>query len=391
MARQLNRLSARAVTSAKPGKYADGGGLWLQVTPTGAKSWVFRYSRGGSEQFMGLGPVHTVSLADARQSALAARQALLAGRDPLAERRAAQAKQSSTPTFAEAYAAYIAEHRAGWKNPKHVDQWTNTLDTYAKPKIGEKRVDEIVTADVMAVLQPIWQVKTETATRVRGRIEAVLDAEKVRGNRAGENPARWRGHLDKLLPPPKKIRKVQHFAAMPFTAVPGFMARLRARPDVSARALEFLILTAMRTQPVRLATWSEVRADVWHIPAGHMKGHRPHAVPLPAALALLEALPREGTSIFPGRRGSKAHMSSGAMDKLLQQTMGEPYTVHGFRSSFKDWASETTHFPNEVSEAALAHKIENDTEAAYRRGELLAKRRELMDAWAAYLAQSAGT
>lgn len=383
MARQLNRLSARTVATAKPGKYADGGGLWLQVTPTGAKSWVFRYSRAGTEHFMGLGAAHTVPLIDARQAALAARQALHAGLDPLEQRRAEAAKQASTPTFAEAAAAYIAEHRAGWRNPKHVDQWTNTLATYAAPFIGEKRVDAIDTADVLAVLQPIWQGKTETATRLRGRIESILDAAKVRGQRAGENPARWRGHLDKLLAAPRKIRTRTHFAAMPFADLPAFMATLRAQPGTAARALEFLILTASRTQPVRMAHWPEIRGELWHVPPEHMKGRRAHTVPLSAqALAVLEALPRRGAFIFPGR---STQLSGNTLDKLLQVTLKQPFTVHGFRSTFKDWASETTHFHNEVSEAALAHKIESDTEAAYRRGELLAKRRELMDAWAAFL------
>lgn len=386
MARQLNRLSARQVATAKPGKYPDGGGLWLQVTPSGAKSWVFRYTRDKREQFMGLGPVHTVSLAEARQKAQDARKALLVGGDPLAQRRAAQAAKEGTPTFCAAYAAYIAEHRAGWKNPKHVDQWTNTLDTYAKPKIGDKRVDEITTEDVMSVLQPIWQTKTETAKRLRGRIEAVLDADRAKHGRPGENPARWRGHLAKLLPSPKRIRKVKHFAAMPYAEVPAFMQALRARSGQSARALEFLILTAMRTNPVRMAHRAEIKGDVWKIPGEHMKGGRPFTVPLSAAaIDVLERTPREAgsTYLFAGQR--KPYLSNGAMDKLLQKDMGLPYTVHGFRSSFKDWASETTHFHNEVSESALAHTISDETEAAYRRGELLAKRRELMEAWSTYL------
>lgn len=388
MARQLNRLTARAVSAAKPGKHADGGGLWLQVTPAGVKSWVFRYTRAGVERFMGLGPVHTVGLAQARESAQAARVALQAGQDPIDARAAAQAATQGIPTFWDAAVDYIAEQTPGWTNPKHASQWTNTLETYAKPTIGALRVDAIETEHVLEVLRPIWKTKTETATRVRQRIEAVLDAASAKKQRPGDNPARWRGHLAKLLPKPSKVRKVEHFAAMPYSDAPAFMVALRAEAGIAPKALEFLILTAARTNMVTKAWRSEIRGDTWHVPAERMKG-RAHgfAVPLSgAALAVAKATPTEkGAGLFPGGRGDRAHLSNAAMDALLERMKLDAYTVHGFRSTFRDWAAETTAFPNEVIEMALAHSIKDKTEAAYRRGDLLAKRRELMEAWATYL------
>lgn len=387
MARAINRLSARAVATARPGKYADGGGLWLQVTVTGSKSWVFRYARGGSEHFMGLGPVHTVSLAQARQAALEARQAIRVGADPIGQRKAALAARAGISTFWRAAEEHIEELRPGWKSPKHAAQWTSTLETYAKPHIGDLPVSDVTTDDVMAVLRPIWASKTETASRVRQRIEAVLDAAKVKGQRQGENPARWRGHLDKLLPKPTDVRAVKHFPALPYLELPDFMVKLRARPEIAARALEFTILTAARTNMTTKADWREVVGGLWNVPKERMKAKRAHTVPLSLeAVALLESVPREdGSGIFPGDR--KPHLSNGAMDALLERMGFDHVTVHGFRSSFSDWAHEQTRHPNQVIEMALAHTIKSKTEAAYRRGDLLDKRRELMQAWADYLAK----
>jgi integrase len=388
MARALNRLSARRVaTVTEAGYYADGGGLYLQLTATGSKSWIFRFTRHGRTRDMGLGPLHTVSLAEARVAATTARKALLDGIDPLDARRAALAAKAGIPTFSEAATEYIAEQRKGWTNPKHADQWTNTLETYAMPTIGQKPVDAIDTTDLLAILRPIWETKTETATRVRQRIEAVLDAQYAQRHWDKQNPARWRGHLAKLLPKPSKVREVRHFPALPYKDLPAFMVKLRADNYTAARALEFLILTVARTNMVSKANWPEIDGALWTVPKARMKGKIEHAVPLsPASVALLEALPRiKGSpAIFRGDRGLKAHMSNAAMDALLERMGYAHVTVHGFRSTFKDWATEQTDFPNEVSESALAHVVKDKTEAAYRRGALLKKRRQLMEAWAKY-------
>lgn len=392
MVRAMNRLSARRVaTVTAAGYYADGGGLYLQVTPSGSKSWVFRFTLSGKTRDMGLGPVHTIGLAEAREAATDARRLLLTGTDPLEARRAALAARSAIPTFRQAAAEYIAEQRKGWTNPKHAEQWSNTLDTYAMPAIGAKPVDAIDTADVLLILRPIWETKTETATRVRQRIESVLDAQYAQRHWDRQNPARWRGHLAKLLPKPSKVREVKHFAALPYGELPAFMGKLRGELAAAARALEFLILTAARTNMVSKASWPEITGDLWTIPRTRMKGKIEHVVPLaPAALALLDELPRLATSeaIFRGDRGLHTHMSNAAMDALLERMGYAHITVHGFRSTFKDWATEKTDFPNEVSESALAHAVKDKTEAAYRRGALLDKRRQLMEAWATYCTKS---
>jgi integrase len=389
MARELNRLSARRVTTVTDaGYHADGGGLYLQVTASGSKSWIFRYTRAGKTRDMGLGPLYVVSLAEARSTAAEARKALLQGIDPLDARRAAMAARDGIPTFAEAAARYIEAQRSGWTNPKHAAQWTTTLATYAEPTIGAKPIDAVTTTDLLAILQPIWETKTETATRVRQRVEAVLDAEYARRHWDRQNPARWRGHLDKLLPKPSRVRKVRHFPALPYDDAPAFMAKLRADTGIAARALEFLILTAARTNMVTKARRPEIRGDLWTVPPERMKSGEEHQVPLVSqVLTLLEALPviKGSDYLFHGDRKLKAHLSNGAMDALLERMGYAHITVHGFRSTFKDWASEQTNFANEVSESALAHVIEDKTDAAYRRGAMLKKRRKLMDAWAAYL------
>jgi integrase len=383
MARALNRLNARQVaTITKIGYHSDGGGLYLRIAAD-TKSWAFRFRRHGRLREMGLGPFHSLSLAQAREAAGDARRALLSGADPIEARKAARATAAGIPTFEVAAKAYIEEHRGSWKNPKHADQWANTLDTYAYPTLGRLRVDQIDTPDVLAVLRPIWAEKTETATRIRQRIEAVLDAAAANKQRTADNPARWRGNLAKLLPKPEKLKKVRHFPAMPYTELPKFMKQLRARPGNDARALDLTILTAARTGMVVTAHRSEIEGDVWKVPGERMKAGNEHIIPLvPAVRALIKGQPETGY-LFPGGRG-KPHLSTGAMDALMERMGFDQFTVHGFRSTFKDWAAETTAFPNIVSEAALAHTIGDKVEAAYRRGSLLKKRRELMAAWAKF-------
>lgn len=382
MPRLVNRLTARAIAArSAPGYYPDGDGLYLQVAAGGTKSWIFRYTRQGRAREMGLGPLAVVSLADARQAALQARRQLVAGVDPIDARKRAQAAQTGL-TFGACADTYIADHRAGWKNAKHAAQWSTSLTNHAAA-LRALPVAQVATDDVLAVLQPIWATKNETATRIRERIGRILDWATVKGYRTGENPARWRGHLDKLLPPVRAVRKETHFAALPYAAVPAFMTTLRERSSVSARALEFLILTAARTAEVRLAAWSEIRDDRWVVPAEHTKGGREHVVPLSdRALEILAGVKRtKHAEIFASHKGA---MTDGALLALLEKMGFGHVTVHGFRSSFRDWAAETTHFPNEVAEMALGHAIRDDAEAAYRRGKLLAKRRELMQAWADY-------
>lgn len=375
MARPLNRLTARAVAAAKKGYHADGGGLYLLVSDTGARSWVFRYERAKVRREMGLGPAGVVTLQEARAKAHEHRRLLAAGKDPLDERRH---RAGAAATFGACADALIVSLRTGWKNDAQEAQWRQSLEAYGPP--ASMPVAAIDTAVVVGCLSKIWTTKTETATRLRARIERVLDWAKVSGLRDGENPARWRGHLDKLLPKPSKVRRPQHHAAMPFADLPAFMARLRARDGTARRALEFTILTAARTEEVTGADWHEFDLDggLWTLPPERMKAGREHVVPLPPrAIDILRALPRDRPP-FP--------LSENGMLALLQNSLGEPYTVHGFRSSFSTWASETTAFPGQVVEMALAHTIKDKAEAAYRRGALLAKRRELMAAWESFLA-----
>lgn len=393
MAQQSNRLTAVKVAKiTKPGRYGDGGGLWLQVAPGGSKQWLFRYQRAGRARQMGIGPVHAISLVEARQRAQDARRRLVNGIDPIEAKRDAKAaenaQQARAVTFRQAAEAYIAAHKAGWKNEKHQAQWPATLEAYAYPLIGGKPVAAIDTGAVLCVLQPIWTEKPETAGRVRGRIESVLDWAKARDYRDGENPARWRGHLDKLLPPKSKVRKVRHHPAMPYSNVPAFTAKLRSMDSLSARALEFAILTAARTGETIGAMWDEIdlRENVWTVPAERMKASREHRVPLSArAVEILRGLPRiKGNAhVFPGAR--KAGLSQMALLMCLRGIDGvDGFTVHGFRSSFRDWAGEQTAFPREVAEDALAHALKDKSEAAYRRGDALEKRRKLMSAWGAF-------
>ncbi|MER8698979.1 integrase arm-type DNA-binding domain-containing protein [Mesorhizobium sp. M1273] len=403
MARSINKLSAVEVAKKlKPGTYGDGGGLYLQVAKSTAKgaqdgdvtkSWLFRFMLAGKARYMGLGDINTRSLKEARDKAREARQKVTDGIDPIEERKenkaTRRAEDAKRVTFKQASERYIAAHSAGWKNAKHAEQWRNTLATYAWPVIGDLPVAKVDTAHVMQILEPIWTTKTETATRVRGRVELVLDWAKARHYRSGDNPARWRGHLDKLLPARSKVAKVEHHAAMPYADLPAFMSQLRSMGTNSARALEFTILTAVRTGEAIGVMESEVdfANKLWTIPAVRMKASRPHRVPLSdRAIEILKSVPREADSpyLFPGARTGRP-LSNMAMLELLRGMEGmEGLTVHGFRSTFRDWAAESSNFPREIAEAALAHVLSDKTEAAYQRGDMLEKRRRLMNAWAGY-------
>jgi integrase len=392
MARALQKLSAKAAEKKiEPGYYSDGGGLYLQVSSTRTKSWLFRFMLNGKAREMGLGSMLGVSLADARAKAADCRKLLADRIDPIAARDAGRAQlavsAAKSVTFTTCAERFIEAHKAGWKNDKHVSQWENTIATYAEPFFGSAGVAEVDTGLVLKALEPIWSAKPETASRVRGRIERVLDWAKARGYRHGDNPARWRGHLDKLLPKLEKRKRIKHHAALPFDHVAEFMAAVRAQEGVAARALELTILTATRTGEVVGARWCEIdlKAAVWCIPPERMKAHREHRVPLSAqalkVLRALEPLRRDDDFVFPGMRDG-APLSNMAMLELLKRMERDDITVHGFRSSFRDWTAERTNYPREGCEMALAHTVGNEVEAAYRRGDLFEKRRALMREWA---------
>ncbi|MFC4625526.1 tyrosine-type recombinase/integrase [Daeguia caeni] len=407
--RKLHKLTARTVESAKEGRHADGGGLYLNVAPT-RKSWVFVYVRNGRRREMGFGPVASVSLAEARRKAEEARRQLADGIDPLDAKREVE-REKRTPTFGEWADEFIASMEPSWRNPKHRDQWKMTLSRvrdddgklvrsgYCLPIIN-KRVDEVTTEDVLTILKPIWSTKNETASRVRSRIEAVLDAAKAAGHRDGPNPALWRGHLALLLPPRKKLHRGHH-PAMDYRDVPAFVAKLREAKGVGAMALEFLILTAARSGKVRGATWAEINIaeKLWTVPADRMKANRVHRVPLTGrALAILEqaALLRRPAAgddsealLFPSARVGRP-LSDMTLTAAMRRLGAGDYTAHGFRSSFRDWAGDCTAFPREVAEAALAHRSGDKVEQAYRRSDALEKRKKLMEAWDEYLARPAG-
>jgi integrase len=377
MARTERLTALRVQRERRPGMHADGKGLYLRVGDSGARSWVLRYMLHRRRHDLGLGSADDVTLAEAREKAMRARKLKAEGIDPLtakrAHRGAARAAEAKTVTFKDAATAYIAAHRAGWRNIVHAHQWSQSLTDHVFPMIGALPVSAIDTPLILRVLEPLWATKTVTASRVRGRIELVLDWAKVRGFRDTENAARWRGHLDKLLPPPAKVNKKKHHAAMPYAELPRFMAELRQRQDSGACALKFLILTAARAGEVRGTTAAEFDkpSALWTIPASRMKGNREHRVPLSlAALALVDAV--------------TGYVPKNAMSVVLSKLRTGGITIHGFRSTFRNWAAETTTFPNHVVEQALAHTIGNAVEAAYRRGDLLNKRRELMNAWAEF-------
>jgi integrase len=388
-----NALTPLTVKNAKPGSYADGGGLRLVVKETGARSWVYRYMLKGRSRDIGLGPAAgpgTVALAKARDLADDLRREVKAGIDPLDQREqlvaeeaaAAQAAAIAGITFKASAEAYIAAHEESWRNDKHRQQWRNTLNTYVYPTMGDIPVADIDTAHVMAVLEPIWRAKPETASRVRGRLETILDAARARGHRSGENPARWRGHVAQMLPARSQLTRGHH-KAMPYVEVPAFVAKLRTREATAALMLEFAILTAARSGEVIDATWAEIdlAKAVWTVPAARMKAGKEHRVPLsPRAVEILEIVAKVGGDhLFSGNSNGK--LSIMAMTMLLRR-MKQDCTVHGFRSAFRDWAAECTSFSHEVCEMALAHVIGNKAEAAYRRGDLFDKRRKLMEAWA---------
>jgi integrase len=399
MARVIGKLTALDIARAKRRGYlGDGGGLYLLVGPNGAKSWVFRFREAGRLREMGLGPLHTIGLAEAREKARECRRERLDGIDPIEARKAtrtqAKLEAAKAMTFRECAERYIASHKAGWRNPKHAAQWPSTLETYVYPVIGSLPVQAIDTGLVMKAIEPIWTVKPETASRVRGRIESVLDWATARGFRKGENPARWRGHLENLLPKKTKIRRVEHHAALPYNELPAFTAGLRRQEGIAARALEFTILTAARTGEVIGAKWSEINfaERLWTVPAERMKAGKEHRVPLSdATIGILEDMQgaiRQGDYVFPGAK-SRRPLSNMAFLMLLRRMGRGDLTAHGFRSTFADWCSERTSFPAEVREMALAHAVSDKVEAAYRRGDLFQKRRQLMDAWARYCAAPA--
>ena len=392
MARDVGRLSARTVeTRKKPGYYSDGGGLYLKVSGGAGRSWVFRYRVAGKLREMGLGSEHSISLADARQAAAECRKLRLRGSDPIEVRRQerTQAKLgAASMTFRQCAERYIAAHQAGWRNAKHTSQWRNTLATYAFPVFGDLPVQAIDVGLVMKVVEPLWPTKTETASRLRGRIENVLDWALARGYRQGDNPARWRGHLDNLLPRRSRVQKVEHHAALSYDEVGAFIEVLQRQEGVAAMALEFCILTATRTSETIGARWQEVdlREAVWMIPADRIKAGKEHRVPLSKpAVAILQklAVARSSDFVFPGGKPGRP-LSNMALLALLRRMERPDLTVHGFRSAFRDWAAERTNFPREVCEMALAHTIGDRVEAAYRRGDLFSKRRQLMEAWARY-------
>ena len=388
----IHKLSMRKVATARPGKYEDGYGLRLVVSKSRAKKWVLRYTLHGRRREMGLGSYPSVGLADARTLAVKCKRQVAKGSDPIEARRM---ESKRIPAFTACAARYIRGHRHGWQNAKHARQWVSTLKTYARPVIGKKPVNAITTEDILQILSPIWATKTETAKRVQGRIENIMDFAAAHQYRDPLNPARWRGHLDKLLPRPSRVKEVAHHPAMPYDEVPAFFDELSRNRSVSALALQFLILTATRTLEVLHAEWKEfdLAAGVWTVPPSRMKTRREHRVPLSdSAMAVLEALPRiEGhTYVFPGLRNGRP-LSNMALLQLmrgmgygLNSSRGD-YVPHGFRSTFRDWSGEVSSFPREVAEMALAHAIENKVEAAYRRGDLFAKRRKMMQAWADYL------
>lgn len=395
MPRKLhNALTALSVKNAGPGRHADGAGLHLLVKDSGARSWVYRFMLSGKSRDVGLGPAGSggLSLSQARDRAAELRLKVKAGVDPLTERAAAeaeakaavQAAKAAGVTFKEMAETHIKANRDSWRNAKHQQQWENTLATYAHPVIGNLPVAEVDTPHILQILEPIWKEKAETASRLRGRIETVLDSAKARGYRTGENPARWRGHLAQILPQRTKLSRGHH-KAMPYDAIPAFLKRLREREAVAALALEFVILTASRTSEAIEATWAEIDLEkaVWSIPAARMKAGKEHRVPLsPRAVQILEGMQQLGSAyIFPGTRSDS--LSSMAMAMLLRR-MKADVTVHGFRSGFRDWAAECTGYSHEVAEMALAHTINSAVERAYRRGDLFDKRRQLMAEWAAF-------
>ena len=379
-----NRISPARLRNLKPGRYCDGAGLWLFIKPNHEAYWSLRYRFQGRNREMGLGPLHTVNAEKAREQAKRFRNMVRDGLDPLHER----AKSLSKPviSFKEAAEKMLEAKRPEWKNAKHAQQWENTLKTYAYPVIGDLAVSAIDTVHIRRILEPEWATKTETMTRVRQRIEAVLDWATACGYREGVNPARWKGHLNKIMSKPSKVKKVHHHAALPYQEIPSFWPKLKQQPGTAALALQFTILSAARTGEIIGARKSEISEGVWTIPGERMKAGKVHRVPLSRqALAITEALPESDSPfLFPGARHNQplSNMSLAAVIKRMER---DDLTVHGFRSSFRDWCAEVSTFPREVAESALAHSLKDKTEAAYQRGDLLQKRSLLMQAWADFV------
>jgi integrase len=392
--RTLQRLNTLSVARAKkPGYIHDGGGLYLQVAPAGSRSWIFRFSIGGKRREMGLGPYPGVSLAEARKLAADARSLVRTGKDPIAVRDAERARKrledARAITFDQAAEQFIATNETAWHNEKHIGQWRNTLATYASPVFGGMPVADIGVTEVMRVLEPLWRGKIETGSRVRSRIERVLGWAKVRGYRTGENPAQWRGHLDKLLPARRKVRKVKHHAAIAIDDLPAVYAKLTGLESMAALALRFVILTAARAGEVTGARWSEIdmKAKVWTVPSDRIKAGKTHRVPLSQeAMEILTTARKVATDtlVFTGWATGKP-LSLSWMSKTLGLAGGGDATTHGFRSTFRDWASERTSFPRDVAEMALAHSIGDKVEAAYRRGDLFERRKLMMEEWATFV------
>lgn len=381
-------LTARKVQTAKAGKHSDGNGLFLLVKETGGKSWVLRYQINGRRRDLGLGAYPYVSLLEAREKVIALKKQIKEGFDPLSERQ----KQKDI-NFYKASTDFINSKKSEWKNAKHASQWTATLETYVYPFIGEINVKNIEVSDIHNLLSKIWTLKPETANRVRGRIESILDYTTALKYRTGENPARWKGNLDHLLPKANKIKAVKHHEALPYQNISEFMALLNKREGISARALEFLILTTVRTKNVREARWNEIDLDnkIWIIPADKMKADKEHRVPLCDKAIDILSLCKQSDNGLVFASQSKADkqqetmLSDMSLSAVLKRMNYNDITVHGFRSTFRDWAGETTHYPREVIEHALAHQLKDKAEASYARGTLLAKRRELMQDWEKFI------
>jgi integrase len=403
MAKTTHQLTAIKVANTKrKGLHPDGNGLYLRVTESGTKGWIYRYTVDGKARDMGLGPLASVSLAEARVAADECRRQRREGLNPIEARKARQATESAaaagSPTFMACAEQLIAAHEVGWRNAKHRQQWKNTLATFVYPIMGSRSVADVDTELVMRVLQqpveqergkrtPLWNARSETASRLRGRIESVLSWAKARGLRTGENPAQWRGHLDQLLPVRSKVRRVRHHPALPYTEIGAFMADVRARESIGARALEFTILTAARTSEALGARFDEIDlvSRLWTVPASRMKAANEHRVPLaPRAVTIVKAMAaiQQNEFVFPGMKQGRSLSDMSLL--MLLRDLRPGITTHGFRSTFKDWCSECTHTPNFVSEAALAHSVADKVEAAYRRADLLEKRRVLMEAWAEF-------
>ncbi len=395
MPRKAAELSPLSISRLKEsGLWAVGGvaGLYLHVNDRGARSWILRVVVGDKRRDMGLGGYPDIGVADARQKAREARLKIEQGVDPILLRKQAKSElmalQATDKTFEQAAGEYIKIHAESWSNDKHRKQWERTLTAYAFPVVGKLSLRHIRQEHILKILEPIWTTKTETATRVRGRIESILDWAKVKGLRSGENPAAWKGHLDHMLPAPTRLKNVEHLAAVPVRDMPGFMVKLREAAGTAAQALEFLILTAARSGEVRGITWQEVSLEdaLWVVPAERMKMKKEHRVPLSdRALSILKSQPRidENPLVFPALRGSQ--MSDATMSAVLKR-MGIDATVHGFRSSFRDWCGDYTNYPRDLAEQCLAHGADDPVEAAYRRGDALERRREIMNEWSKFVA-----